>query len=224
MRLVRQRGVLALAFVATVFVCWLLYSVRQQQAQDVFIQGSINTPVVYNARVMPYIIDNDGYCGVPEWLKRGVYVAEKPCDDGVVPVPYGESSWWSVMDAPSGTGHAGVQDKWRTSTVDNNTSLFMHALSECDKGSHMACLIMNVPKGPFHTVKDPLAALTGETISPYTNEDTIHVCGKTYKDCVEVPGVIIEHLFFVDFNESYSDAQFETAVREAGYFWRQMEW
>lgn len=155
MRLVRQRGVLALAFVATVFVCWLLYSVRQQQAQDVFIQGSINTPVVYNARVMPYIIDNDGYCGVPEWLKRGVYVAEKPCDDGVVPVPYGESSWWSVMDAPSGTGHAGVQDKWRTSTVDNNTSLFMHALSECDKGSHMACLIMNVPKGPFHTVKDP---------------------------------------------------------------------
>lgn len=84
---------------------------------------------------------------------------------------------------------------------------------------------MDSSKGPFHTVRDPLLALTDQTMAPYTNEDTVYRCGKSYKDCVIVPGAIVERLLFRNFNSSFNDEQFEAMVDDTPHFWlRELEW
>lgn len=222
--MLRRRAVIIFALVATVAVGWVLYSARQQHLQPDSSAGPINTSVVYKARVMPYILDNDGACAVPGWLERGVYVSKQPCDDGLHADSFGKSSW-SINDGSSETGHAGFQRKWRTSTVDKDTDPFMHALIQCDRGSHMVCLIMDLSKGPFHTVRDPLATLTDQTMSPYSNEDTIHRCGPSYKDCVAIPAALVERLLFRHYNASFSDEEFEAMVADIPhFFYNQMEW
>lgn len=227
--MLRRRAIIILALVATVAVGWILYSARQQQFQHNFRVGPINTSVVYKARVMPYIIDNDGACAVPGWLERGVYVAKQPCEDGVHVEAFGKSSsWWNsaiMNDDSSATGHAGLQKKWTTSIVDEDTDPFMHALLQCDRGSHMVCLIMELSKGPFHSVRDPLETLTDQTMSPYTNEDTVYRCGPSYKDCVALSAGIVERLLFRNYNASFSDEEFEAMVKDVPhFFFNEMEW
>lgn len=232
----------ALALVVTALVGRHQYKVRREHARAVFRQnfwqGPLNTQVVYEARVMPYVIDTEGSCSVPRWLDRGVHISREPCEEGISLVKYGDvaeevGSWRNLFSGgkkaagqgrENTVGQSGTQAKWKTSLVPENTDPFMHALLQCQKGSHMACLIMDMSKGPFHNVSDPLTCLTAETMAPSTNEDTVHLCGKSYKDCVVVPASSPECLLNRDFSPSFNDEQFEDLVKQSNYFFRMLEW
>ncbi|KAG5359075.1 hypothetical protein CJU90_3809 [Yarrowia sp. C11] len=207
-----QRGYTAFALVAvvTVFI-WFLISSYQQP--ELYLEGPLNVPLVYQARLMPYVIDYDGSCVVPEWLGRGVYVAQKECQELQV-VDYGGTSRWSETSSAN----------WTFSQLSADPDAFIHALMECEKGSHMTCMIMDVSKGPFHTVEDPLAALTKETLAWYTNELTVYRCGKSYKDCVVIPSSIVEPLVNRHYESSFDDGRFKTVVKQADFKYRKMVW
>lgn len=175
---------------------------------------------------MPYIIDTKRACTVPQWLQRGVYIAQEACEDGVKPVAYGTfgNSWWNMLGGVDSQNSVGYAGQWTTSKPKKDVDMFYHALMQCEQGSHMACLIMDSSKGPFHRVKDPLTTLTSETMAPLTNEDTVHYCGKSYKDCVVVPASIIEPLVNRNFSTDFTDDEFKEMILEAGFFHRQMNW
>ncbi|KAG5358199.1 hypothetical protein CJU89_4702 [Yarrowia sp. B02] len=213
-----RRSALLGALAITALVGWLLYPRGFDPA--VLALGDINTEVVYRARVMPYVIDTERTCTVPRWLERGVYVAQEPCDDGLRPVDFGKTASKWTLAKESSQGHMA----WKTSRVPAEEDPFVHALLQCQNGGHMACLIMDEAKGPFHSVEDPLTQLTEETLAPMTNEDTVHRCGESYRDCVVVPASIVEPLLLRNFSASFDDDAFQTVVKDARYFFRELVW
>lgn len=166
---------------------------------------------------MPYIIDTDGACTVPQWLGRGVYVAREPCENGVKPVAFGGArDWWDG---------AHNDDNWTFSQIPKDTDPFTHALIECEKGSHMSCMILDASKGPFHSVDDPLTALTEETLAHLSNELTVYRCGgASYKDCVVLPASSVEPLINRHFSPSFDENKFQSTVKNARFKFRKLIW
>ncbi|KAG5361481.1 hypothetical protein CJU90_2865 [Yarrowia sp. C11] len=228
-----MRGVLmTVALAATALICWHLYSTRQSDTVDMIMRGPLNTPVVYGARVMPYVIDTEGSCTVPKWLERGVYVAREACEDGIKPVEYGRvgkkgRSWWNAMglsDTETPEGHQGSGNKWKTSLVPKDKDPIVQAMVECANGKHMLCLIMDMAKGPFHSVDDPLTFVTDATLAPVTNEDVVHRCGDSYKDCMILPAYAPELFFNRNFTTDMTDDEFLALVDLSKYYFWQLEW
>lgn len=216
-KLTRQRVYSACAVVAMLTLFgWFFYTTTQQPY--LFLQGPLNMPLVYDARLMPYIIDLRGDCIVPQWLGRGVYVAREPCENGVQPVAFGGARNWWNDDTPSA-------DNWTFSQIPEDADPFMHALLECEKGTHMSCMFMDASKGPFHRVDDPLTALTEDTLAHLSNEATVYRCGgSSYKDCVVLPSSSIEPFVNRDFSPSFNDKKFRAIVKRADYHFKKVIW
>lgn len=239
----RRYALIRLALVVAALVTTLigihLYNLRQLRQETFWHDlrlGPVNTQLVYETRVMPYVIDTEGACSVPSWLDRGLHISREGCEEGITPVEYGVQaaktrSWrWNWLGG-EGQGNtvaaaaaAAAPSKWETSLVPTDTDPFMHALTQCGKGSHMLCVIMDMSKGPFHRVSDPLKVLTEKTLAGGSNEDVVHLCGNSYKDCVIVPASSYELFTNRHFSPSFDDEQFKDLVEQSGYFFWQLEW
>lgn len=88
----------------------------------------------------------------------------------------------------------------------------------------MTCLIMDLAKGPFHVVDDPVAALADETLAHYSNELTVYRCSKSYKDCVVLPASLVEPLVNRGYERGWSDKRFKVMVTSARFKMRKMVW
>lgn len=208
--------------VSLVFVTLLFFRGKvNHNLPENFMSGPINTKIVYQARIMPYIRDMSGACQVPRWLERGVVMESETCNDGVTAVDYGVDAVGNSTDHELVTK---ANERWSISPLKNGTDSFMQALLQCERGSHMLCLIMDPSKGPFHIKRNPLHILTEDTLSPHTNEDTVTQCGETYKDCVVVPAGLVEPLVNRNYDPSFTDEEFKAVVKNARFFYNYLDW